>query len=105
MRFELNEVDARRESYLSIIPFLNLVNALIAEERNISDKGHRYLLLTILSLCMILNTLKSKCSPSRFMGIFKFVYEDVFGPFPQRAYGDPREKWELALACLEHFRL
>jgi nuclear pore complex protein Nup205 len=43
--------------------------------------------------------------PSRFMGIFKFVYEDVFGPFPQRAYGDPREKWELALACLEHFRL
>lgn len=81
MRFELNEVEARRESYPSTISFLNLVNALIAEERNISDKGRR------------------------FMGIFKFVYEDVFGPFPQRAYGDPREKWELALACLEHFRL
>jgi nuclear pore complex protein Nup205 len=39
------------------------------------------------------------------MGIFKFVYEDVFGPFPQRAYADPREKWELAVACLEHFRM
>ncbi|VAI57019.1 unnamed protein product [Triticum turgidum subsp. durum] len=81
MRFELNEVEARRESYPSTISFLNLVNALIAEERNISDKGRR------------------------FMGIFKFVYEDVFGPFPQRAYADPREKWELALACLEHFHM
>uniref|UniRef100_A0A0E0JX12 Nuclear pore complex protein NUP205 n=1 Tax=Oryza punctata TaxID=4537 RepID=A0A0E0JX12_ORYPU len=81
MRFELNEVEARRESYPSTISFLNLVNALIAEERNISDKGRR------------------------FMGIFKFVYEDVFGPFPQRAYADPREKWELAVACLEHFRM
>ncbi|KAK3156306.1 hypothetical protein QOZ80_2AG0105440 [Eleusine coracana subsp. coracana] len=81
MRFELNEVEARRESYPSTISLLRLVNALIAEERNISDKG------------------------SRFMGIFKFVYDDVFGPFPQRAYADPQEKWELALACLEHFRL
>ncbi|CAL4889322.1 unnamed protein product [Urochloa decumbens] len=81
MRFELNEVEARRESYPSTISFLKLINALIAEERYISDKGRR------------------------FMGIFKFVYEDVFGPFPQRAYTDPQEKWELALACLEHFRM
>ncbi|KAL6604475.1 hypothetical protein ACP70R_042902 [Stipagrostis hirtigluma subsp. patula] len=81
MRFELNEVEARRESYPSTISFLRLVNALIAEERNISDKGRR------------------------FMGIFKFVYEDVFGLFPQRAYADPQEKWELALACLEHFHM
>ncbi|CAD6251488.1 unnamed protein product [Miscanthus lutarioriparius] len=81
MRFELNEVEARRESYPSTISFLRLINALIVEERNISDKGRR------------------------FMGIFKFVYEDVFGPFPQRAYADPLEKWELALACLEHFRM
>ncbi|CAN6243490.1 unnamed protein product [Urochloa humidicola] len=81
MRFELNEVEARRESYPSTISFLKLINALIAEERNISDKGRR------------------------FMGIFKFVYDDVFGPFPQRAYTDPHEKWELALACLEHFRM
>nr|CAB3449258.1 unnamed protein product [Digitaria exilis] len=81
MRFELNEVEARRESYPSTISFLRLINALIAEERNINDKGRR------------------------FMGIFKFVYEDVFGPFPQRAYADPQEKWELALACLEHFRM
>nr|CAB3446029.1 unnamed protein product [Digitaria exilis] len=81
MRFELNEVEARRESYPSTISFLRLINALIAEERSILDKGRR------------------------FMGIFKFVYEDVFGPFPQRAYADPQEKWELALACLEHFRM
>ncbi|CAD6247641.1 unnamed protein product [Miscanthus lutarioriparius] len=81
MRFELNEVEARRESYPSTISFLRLINALIVEERNISDKGRR------------------------FMGIFKFVYEDVFGPFPQRAYADPLEKWELSLACLEHFRM
>ncbi|WVZ77434.1 hypothetical protein U9M48_025299 [Paspalum notatum var. saurae] len=81
MRYELNEVEARRESYPSTISFLRLTNALIAEERNISDKGRR------------------------FMGIFNFVYEDVFGPFPQRAYADPQEKWELALACLEHFRM
>jgi hypothetical protein len=76
MRFELNEVDARRDGYPSIIQFLNLVNALIAEERNISDKGRRYLLLTILSLCLILNILKIKCSPSRFMGVFSCKHID-----------------------------
>ena len=43
MRFELNEVEARRESYPSTISFLKLINALIAEERNISDKGRRCL--------------------------------------------------------------
>lgn len=81
MRFELNEVEARRERYPSTISFLNLLNALIAEERDVSDRGRR------------------------FVGIFRFVYDHVFGPFPQRAYADQNEKWELVVACLQHFRL
>ncbi|WOL09223.1 nuclear pore complex protein [Canna indica] len=81
MRFELNEVEARRERYPSTISFLNLLNALIAEERDISDRGRR------------------------FVGIFRFVYDHVFGPFPQRAYMDPSEKWQLVLACLQHFQM
>ncbi|XP_020088373.1 nuclear pore complex protein NUP205 isoform X2 [Ananas comosus] len=81
MRYELNEFEARRERYPSTISFLNLINALIAEERDVSDRGRR------------------------FVGIFRFVYDYVFGPFPQRAYADPCEKWQLVLACLEHFRL
>ncbi|KAF8393226.1 hypothetical protein HHK36_021467 [Tetracentron sinense] len=81
MLFELNEVEARREKYPSTISFLNLLNALIAEERDVSDRGHR------------------------FVGIFRFVYDHVFGPFPQRAYADPSEKWQLVVACLQHFRM
>lgn len=81
MRFELNEVEARRERYPSTISFLNLLNALIAEERDVSDRGRR------------------------FVGIFRFVYDHVFGPFPQRAYADLSEKWQLILACLQHFRM
>ncbi|KAJ6832491.1 nuclear pore complex protein NUP205 isoform X2 [Iris pallida] len=81
MRFELNEVEARRESYPSTISFLNLLNALIAEERDVADRGQR------------------------FVGIFRFVYDHVFGPFHQRAYADPCEKWQLAIACLKHFHM
>ncbi|KAJ4808768.1 nuclear pore complex protein (DUF3414) [Rhynchospora pubera] len=81
MRYELSEVEARRERYPSTISYLNLVNSLIREERDLSDSGHR------------------------FLGIYKFVYEHVFGPFPQRAYANPCEKWELVLACLEHFHM
>ncbi|XXG47855.1 hypothetical protein AAC387_Pa02g2424 [Persea americana] len=81
MRYELNEVEARMEKYPSTISFLNLLNALIAEERDVSDRGRR------------------------FVGIFRFVYDHVFGPFPQRAYADPSEKWQLVVACLEHFRI
>ncbi|KAL6006312.1 hypothetical protein ACLOJK_040359 [Asimina triloba] len=43
MRFELNEVEARSETYPSTISFLNLLNALIAEERDVSDRGRRIL--------------------------------------------------------------
>ena len=41
MQFELNEIEARREHYPSTISFVNLVNALISEERDLSDKGRR----------------------------------------------------------------
>ncbi|GFS40925.1 nuclear pore complex protein [Actinidia rufa] len=81
MRFELNEIEARREQYPSTISFLNLLNALIAEEKDASDRGRR------------------------FIGIFRFIYDHVFGPFPQRAYADPCEKWQLVVACLQHFRM
>ncbi|XP_011093564.1 nuclear pore complex protein NUP205 isoform X1 [Sesamum indicum] len=81
MRFELNEVEARREQYPSTISFINLLNSLIAEERDVSDRGRR------------------------FIGIFRFIYDHVFGPFPQRAYADPCEKWQLVVACLKHFQM
>lgn len=42
MQFELNEIEARREQYPSTISFLNLINALIAEERDLTDRGRRY---------------------------------------------------------------
>ncbi|KAK9947570.1 hypothetical protein M0R45_003188 [Rubus argutus] len=81
MQFELNEIEARREQYPSTISFLNLLNALISEERDLSDRGRR------------------------FIGIFRFIYDHVFRPFPQRAYADPCEKWQLVVACLEHFHM
>ncbi|KAL4195214.1 hypothetical protein AMTRI_Chr05g72240 [Amborella trichopoda] len=81
MRYELNEVEARSERYPSTISFLNLLNALIAKERDVSDRGRR------------------------FVGIFRFVYDHVFGPFPQQAYADPMEKWQLVVACLRHFQM
>ncbi|KAK4343497.1 hypothetical protein RND71_036591 [Anisodus tanguticus] len=43
MRFELNEIEARREQYLSTISFINLLNTLIAAEKDVSDRGHRML--------------------------------------------------------------
>lgn len=81
MRFELNEVESRMEKYPSTISFLNLLNTLIAEERDVSDRGRR------------------------FLGIFRFVYDHVFGPFPQRAYADLSEKWQLVVVCLQHFKM
>ncbi|MED6205982.1 hypothetical protein PIB30_022723 [Stylosanthes scabra] len=81
MQFELNEIEARREQYPSTISFLNLINALIAEERDLSDRGRR------------------------FIGIFRFIYDHVFGPFPQRAYANPCEKWQLVVASLQHFHM
>ncbi|KAI3814618.1 hypothetical protein L1987_14258 [Smallanthus sonchifolius] len=81
MRFELNEIEARSEHYPSTISFLNLLNALISEERDTTDRGRR------------------------FIGIFRFIYDHVFGPFSQRACADPSEKWQLGVACLQHFQM
>ncbi|XP_068641134.1 nuclear pore complex protein NUP205 isoform X2 [Aristolochia californica] len=81
MQFELNEVEARMERYPSTISFLNLLNALIALEKDTGDRGRR------------------------FVGIFRFICDHVFGPFPQRAYADLCEKWQLVVACLEHFKM
>ncbi|KAM0951303.1 putative nucleoporin [Dioscorea sansibarensis] len=81
MRFELNEVEARKARYPSMICFLNSLNALSAEERDVSDRGRR------------------------FLGIFRFVYDHVLGHFSQRAYADPCEKWQLLIACLQHFKM
>ncbi|CAA7019609.1 unnamed protein product [Microthlaspi erraticum] len=81
MQFELNEIEARREQYPSTISFLNLINALIAGEKDVTDRGRR------------------------FIGIFRFVYDHVFAPFPQRAYSDPCEKWQLVVASLQHFHM
>lgn len=41
MQYELNEIEARREFYPSTISFINLLNALIAEEKDFSDGGRR----------------------------------------------------------------
>ncbi|XP_031489765.1 nuclear pore complex protein NUP205 isoform X2 [Nymphaea colorata] len=81
MRYELNEVEARAERYPSTISFLNLLNALVKRETDTSDRG------------------------LRFLGVFRFVYDHVFGPFPRRAYAEPAEKWQLVVACLQHFQI
>ncbi|GJZ48962.1 nuclear pore complex protein NUP205 isoform X2 [Tanacetum coccineum] len=75
MRFELNEVEARSEHYPSTISFLNLLNSLIAEERDATDS------------------------------IFRFIYDYAVGPFSQSAYADPSEKWQLGVSCLQYFQM
>eukprot|EP01018_Ginkgo_biloba_P012319 Gb_31636 [translate_table: standard] len=81
MRYELNEVEARREEYPSTLSYLRLLNVLISKETDLTDNG------------------------KRFVGIFRFVRDQVFGPFSQRAYADAVEKWQLVVACLRHFQL
>nr|GEW36542.1 zinc finger, CCHC-type [Tanacetum cinerariifolium] len=41
MKFELNEVEERSKHYPSTISFLSLLNSLIAEERDATDRGRR----------------------------------------------------------------
>ncbi|KAL2621518.1 hypothetical protein R1flu_001723 [Riccia fluitans] len=79
MTFELNEVEARQEEYPSTLSYLELLNVLMASEVDNTDRGRRY------------------------CGIFRFVRDQVFGPFAQRAYADPVEKWKLVVAALNHF--
>ncbi|CDY45208.1 BnaA07g12820D [Brassica napus] len=78
MQFELNEIEARREQYPSTISFLNLINALIAGEKDVTDRGRRY---------------------HRNFGA------DVFYIHVFLAYSDPCEKWQLVVACLQHFHM
>lgn len=106
MRFELNEIEARREQYPSTISFINLLNTLVSDEQDVSDRGHRYSQSKIYysKTCKILVNIFIVCF-TRFIGIFRFVYDHVFSPFPQRAYADPSEKWQLVIACLKHFQM
>ncbi|XP_040371230.1 nuclear pore complex protein NUP205 [Rosa chinensis] len=80
MQFELNEVEAMIQNYPSTISFLDLLNTLLLEERD-------------------LDCLKQSCVAI----FFWFIYNDVFRLFPQRAYTDPFQKWQLVVACLQHF--
>lgn len=41
MTFELNEVEARQEEYPSTLSYLELLNVLIANEEDNSDRGRR----------------------------------------------------------------
>lgn len=61
-----------------------------------------WFLVNILNSCIDSHSELHLC---RFIGIFKFIYDHVFGPFPQRAYADPSEKWQLVIACLKHFQM
>ncbi|EFJ20872.1 hypothetical protein SELMODRAFT_443756 [Selaginella moellendorffii] len=81
MTFELNEVEARQEEYPSTISYLNLLNVLMANDPDKSHKGQK------------------------FAGIFKFVRDQVFGPYAQRAYADPTYKWQMVVASLRHFQM
>lgn len=42
MTFELNEVEARQEEYPSTLSYLELLNVLMANEVDNSDRGRRY---------------------------------------------------------------
>ncbi|KAG0620095.1 hypothetical protein M758_4G188900 [Ceratodon purpureus] len=81
MTFELNEVEARQEEYPSTLSYLKLLNVLIEQESDAPDKG------------------------GRFIGIFRFVRDQAFAPYAQRAYANTVEKWELVVAALRHFEL
>lgn len=54
MQYELNEIEARREQYPSTISFLNLLNVLIAEEKDVSDRGRRYWLMVCSPILIII---------------------------------------------------
>ncbi|KAJ7534968.1 hypothetical protein O6H91_12G012900 [Diphasiastrum complanatum] len=81
MTFELNEVEARQEEYPSTISYLELFNTLMANELDRTDKGQRY------------------------TAIFRFVRDQVFAPYSQRAYSDATEKWKMVVAALHHFQM
>ena len=84
--YELNEVEARTETYVETLAFITLVNRL-------------------LYLCEYAN-----CGPAAGGGvashhIFRFVRDAVFLKMDRRAYKSLTEKWQLTEACLLHFQL
>ena len=84
--YELNEVEARAETYVETLAFITLVNKL-------------------LDLCECAN-----CGPAAGGGvaahhIFRFVRDAVFLKMDRRAYKCMTEKWLLTEACLLHFQL
>ncbi len=80
--YQLNEIQARAEDYGETLALINLLNALWGGAGTPpADGGRPYSHLT------------------------RFVRDDVFGTLAQRAFRDPRQRWELATACLQHVLL
>ena len=78
MGYELNGVEAREELYPSSLSYLRLLNTLIQGDAPPRDAGRRY------------------------MGVFRFVRDQVLGPYAQRSYKEQTQKWEMAGAALVH---
>ncbi|KAG0583450.1 hypothetical protein KC19_3G136800 [Ceratodon purpureus] len=79
LTYELNEVEARQQEYPSTISYLKLRNLLAVHE--LDTKSGRYI------------------------EIFQFVRDQVFGLYSQRLYANPVDKWELVVAALHHFEI
>jgi hypothetical protein len=84
--YELNEVEARAETYVETLAFISLVNKL-------------------LDLCECTNRGPAAGGGGAALHIFHFVRDAVFLKMDRRAYKSATEKWLLTKACLEHFRL
>ena len=78
MGYELNEVETREELYPSSLSYLRLLNRLIQRDVPPKDAGRRY------------------------MGVFRFVRDQVLGPYGQRSYKEQKQKWEMAGAAISH---
>ncbi|KAK9829639.1 hypothetical protein WJX72_007011 [[Myrmecia] bisecta] len=80
--YQLHEIEARAEDYSETLAFLKLLNNLLRSSGTLlPDEGRPFAHFT------------------------QFVKDDVLGQLMQRAYKHPKQKWELAAACLEHLRL
>lgn len=81
LAYQLNEIQARAEDYQEVLSFVGLLNALWgAAKHPPGDAGRPYAHFS------------------------RFVREDVLGTLAQRAFRDPRQRWELATACLTHLQ-
>lgn len=81
LAYQLNEIQARSEDYQEVLSFVRLLNALWgAAKHPPPDAGRAYAHFS------------------------RFVREDVLGTLAQRAFRDPKQRWELATACLTHLK-